>query len=88
MMARGVKFLMPSWSDYHFWRGSNAKLFEKLTSLINECCRSPFRGTGKPEPLKHEKAWSRRIDEKHRLVYGITDEHLVVLQCRGHYGDN
>lgn len=86
-MARGVKFLMPSWRDYHFWRGSDAKIFEKLTGLINECCRSPFKGTGKPERLKHEKAWSRRIDEKNRLVYDVTDELLVVFHCRGHYGD-
>ncbi len=56
MMGRGVKFLMPSWCDYHQWRSSDAKIFEKLKSLIDECCRSPFKGTGKPEPLRHDKA--------------------------------
>ncbi|WP_374728668.1 Txe/YoeB family addiction module toxin [Caballeronia fortuita] len=82
-----MKFLMPSWSDYHQWRGSDAKIFEKLTGLINECCRSPFTGTGKPEPLKRERAWSRRIDDRNRLVYGVTDDHLVIVRCRGHYAD-
>jgi toxin YoeB len=56
MMGRGVKFLMPGWCDYHQWRSSDAKTFEKLTSLIDESCRSPFKGTGKPEPLRHDKA--------------------------------
>ncbi|SAK96200.1 addiction module toxin, Txe/YoeB [Caballeronia temeraria] len=88
MMARGVKFLMPSWLDYHFWRGTDAKIFDRLTGLINESCRSPFKGRGKPEPLKRDQAWSRRIDERNRVVYLVTDEHLVIVRCRGHYGDN
>jgi toxin YoeB len=87
MMARDVKFLRASWRDYHSWRGSDSKIFEKLTGLINESCRSPFVGTGKPEPLKREQAWSRRIDAKHRFVYCVTDEQLVVVRCRGHYTD-
>lgn len=47
----------------------------------------PFGGIGKPEPLKHEFAgcWSKRIDEKNRLVYQVTDEKIVVLSCRFHY---
>lgn len=87
MMARNIRFSTPGWCDYHSWRGMNSKTFERLTALINECCRSPFKGTGKPEALKGRKAWSRRIDEKHRFVYMVTDEQLVIISCRGHYGD-
>ncbi|MDQ2850100.1 MAG: Txe/YoeB family addiction module toxin, partial [Actinomycetota bacterium] len=49
--------------------------------------RDPFSGIGKPEPLKHvlAGAWSRRIDEANRLVYYVTEDHIVVLQARDHY---
>ncbi len=49
--------------------------------------RDPFVGIGKPEPLKHilTGAWSRRIDEVNRLVYYLTDHHIVVLHARDHY---
>jgi toxin YoeB len=57
--------------------------------LNTESARSPFTGTGKPEALKHELkgCWSRRIDHEHRLVYKVTDEQIVILACRYHYGD-
>ncbi|WP_162066505.1 Txe/YoeB family addiction module toxin [Burkholderia sp. THE68] len=87
MMARAVQFSVPSWYHYHVWHGSDSKIFTKVTGLINECCRNPFKGTGKPEPLKYEKAWSRRIDEKNRFVYRVTDGFVLVISCRGHYGD-
>jgi len=50
-------------------------------------CRTPFSGTGKPEPLKDlgGGVWSRRIDLEHRLVYAVEDEAIRVLQCRYHY---
>ncbi|GAB3804144.1 hypothetical protein GCM10028798_23930 [Humibacter antri] len=49
--------------------------------------RDPFAGIGKPEPLKHilAGAWSRRVDDAHRLVYYVTDERIVILQARDHY---
>ncbi|WP_157695920.1 type II toxin-antitoxin system YoeB family toxin [Caballeronia hypogeia] len=64
LMARGMMFSIPSWNEYHSWRGSDSKGFEKLPRLIVEGCRNPFTGTGKPEPLRGEKMWSRRVDEK------------------------
>ena len=86
-MARSVHFSTPSWYHYHFWHETDSKLFAKVTGLINECCRSPFKGTGKPEPLKGKKMWSRRIDEKNRFVYEVSDVDLLIVRCRGHYGD-
>ena len=63
------------------------KLAGRALKLIGEAARTPFEGTGKPEPLRGELAgaWSRRIDATHRLVYTVTDTTLRILACRGHY---
>lgn len=57
--------------------------------MLRAIQREPFTGEGKPEPLKGEQGgkWSRRINEKDRLVYEVTEEGIVILQCKGHYGD-
>ena len=62
-------------------------MLRKLNRLIMECQRTPFSGIGKPEPLKGDFAgwWSRRIDQEHRLVYRVTDDTLLIAQCRYHY---
>jgi toxin YoeB len=45
-------------------------------------------GAGKPEPLRHRKAWSRRIAQEHRLVYNFDEnKNLIIYSCRGHYED-
>ena len=76
-----------AWEDYQFWINSDRKIFQKINSLIKECQRTPFKGTGKPEPLKQNLAgfWSRRITGEHRLVYKIEDGILYIAQCRYHY---
>lgn len=67
------------------------KAFLKLGKLLEELMDHPKTGTGKPEPLKGDRAgqWSRRITKKHRLVYAINDTEVVVLVLTtyGHYGD-
>ncbi len=62
-------------------------LVRKINTLIRECQRHPFEGTGKPEPLKNDLSgyWSRRINREHRLVYKVLDGALVIIQCRYHY---
>ncbi len=49
--------------------------------------RTPFEGMGAPEPLKYNWSgyWSRRINREHRIIYKITDEALIIAQCRYHY---
>jgi len=76
-----------AWEDYQFWINTDQKVFQKINSLIKECQRTPFKGTGKPEPLKQNLAgfWSRRITGEHRLVYKIEDGILYIAQCRYHY---
>ncbi len=61
------------------------KDFEKINSLLKSIQREPFTGEGKPEPLKDspEEEWSRRLNEKDRLVYTVSDENIVITQCKG-----
>ena len=70
---------------------SEPQRYKKLESLIEELKVHPTTGTGKPEQLKgtSEPTWSRRISEKHRLVYKIEEEKVVVfvLSAYGHYDD-
>ncbi len=63
------------------------KAASRAIALIEECCRDPFRGTGKPEPLKHDRTgyWSRRITADNRLVYRVVGEAVEVVHCRLHY---
>ena len=61
--------------------------WEDYLYLIENIRRSPFKGIGKPEPLKNRLAgyWSRRIDSEHRLVYRIEGESIYIVQARYHY---
>jgi toxin YoeB len=60
---------------------------QRINDLIKECLRTPFKGIGKPEPLKGNFAgcWSRRITDEHRLIYQVKEKKLHILQCRYHY---
>lgn len=82
-----LTFTDEAWEDYLYWQKIDKKTVQKINELIKYIKRDPFEGIGKPEPLKHELAgfWSRRINEEHRLVYGITDDSIVIVSCRYHY---
>ncbi|MGA1835911.1 Txe/YoeB family addiction module toxin [Herbiconiux sp. 11R-BC] len=86
-MTRTVAFDSNGWEDYLHWQTQDRKTLKRINLLIVDALRDPFSGTGKPEPLKHvlSGAWSRRIDEVNRLVYLVTDDHIVILQARDHY---
>jgi toxin YoeB len=76
-----------AWEDYLYWQETDKKILQKINDLIKDCLRNPFKGIGKPEPLKGKYAgfWSRRITDEHRLVYAVKDRQLHILQCRFHY---
>lgn len=80
-------FSPQAWDDYLHWQEIDRKLSVRINGLIKECLRTPFHGTGKPEPLRGELKgyWSRRIDQEHRLVYKASDDGLLIIQCRFHY---
>ena len=76
-----------AWEDYLQWQRQDRKMVERINKLIQETCREPFSGIGKPEPLKHALAgfWSRRITEEHRMVYRVDGDALMLAQLRNHY---
>jgi toxin YoeB len=76
-----------AWEDYQYWLTNDKKTLKKINRLIKECQRTPFTGTGKPEPLKENFSgfWSRRITGEHRLVYKVENSVLYIAQCRYHY---
>ena len=86
-MSRTLAFDRHGWEDYTYWQTQDRKTLKRINTLINDVMRDPFSGIGKPEPLKHvlSGSWSRRIDDTNRLVYLVTDSHIVILQARDHY---
>lgn len=85
--GRGVAFSAHAWDDYLHWLTTDEGMLKRLNRLIEECRRTPFSGTGKPEPLRGSLAghWSRRLSPEHRLVYRVTDDRILLVQCRFHY---
>ena len=77
----------PRREDFTYWATADKKMLRRGLRLIEEARRTPFEGTGKPEPLRRNLSgfWSRRIDDEHRLVYGATDDELIIIQARYHY---
>jgi toxin YoeB len=82
-----ICFHAHAWADYLYWQNTERKKLERINELIRAIQRNPFRGIGKPEPLRGNCSgfWSRRIDRDHRLVYAVKDDTLFVAQCRFHY---
>ncbi|GHV60352.1 txe/YoeB family addiction module toxin [Campylobacterota bacterium] len=85
-----IVFSEAGWSDYLYWQLEDKKSLKKINVLIKDVIRNGKEGIGKPEPLSGDLAgfWSRRIDDKNRLVYRLLDNGTVeIIACRGHYGD-
>jgi toxin YoeB len=84
---KNILFTKAAWADYLFWADSNQKKLKKINSLISEITRTPFKGSGQPEPLKHQLSgyWSRRIDNENRLIYCIENDNIEIISCKGHY---
>lgn len=76
--------------QYQYLINNNEKtIISKITKILLSIQQSPFTGLGKPEPLKGDLIghWSRRITQKHRLVYRIENNNIIVVQCMFHYDD-
>jgi toxin YoeB len=84
---RNLVFTTESWDDYTYWISQDKKTLKKINKLIADIVRNPFLGLGKPEPLKENYAglWSRRIDDKNRLIYSVSDSAISIVGCRFHY---
>jgi len=84
-------FAERAWEDYLHWHRADPNGLDRVNLLIKECMRTPFHGTGKPEPLKGDLKgwWSRRITLEDRLVYRVIGkagaQELQIAQCRYRY---
>lgn len=88
-MSNNILFTETAWEDYCYWQNQDKKTLKKINQLLNDIKRNNFSGIGKPEPLKNQFSgyWSRRIDEKNRIVYKVENDMIQVVQCKGHYGE-
>lgn len=84
---RNIQFSPGAWLEFLEWHKENKEIFEKINLLIKEVLREPFKGIGKPEPLKnnYKGCWSRRITQEHRFIYKVEKEAIVIISCKGHY---
>lgn len=75
------------WHDYIYWQTEDKKTLKKINSLIDDICRNGNAGIGKPEALTGNLSgyWSRRINDKDRLVYKIDNDNVHIIGCRFHY---
>ena len=82
-----ISWAKTAWEDYLYWQQTDKKTLKRINTLIKDIQRHPFEGLGDPEPLKQNWSgyWARRIDRAHRIVYKVTDNALVIVQCRYHY---
>lgn len=89
-----IEFTKDAWEDFEYWMDNNPDILKKIKELLRSIKSTPFKGIGKPEPLKFRLKgyWSRRINQEHRMVYKISGKSgselkCTVIQCRFHYDD-
>jgi toxin YoeB len=87
-----VIFSKKAKKDLDFWSKSGNKIIiKKISELIKAIQINPYKGIGKPEPLKFDLSgyWSRRIDGEHRIIYEIIDENTIdilsIISLKRHY---
>jgi len=89
-----INFTPNGWEDFEHWIANDPDTVTKIKDLIKSIRQDPFKGLGKPEPLRYDLKgyWSRRITNEHRMVYKVSgtkgvDQKCVIIQCRFHYDD-
>lgn len=84
-----IVFSEQAWQEYLSWQTEDKKTLRKINQLLQDISRNGNEGMGKPEALKNNLSgyWSRRIDEKNRLVYRIAGDNIEIIQCKNHYSD-
>ena len=86
-MTRSVIFDVQFREDLRWWARKDRKICNRVLDLVEATIADSTKGIGKPERLKYlpGSRWSRRITQEHRLVYQISEDKLIFLQCRYHY---
>ena len=84
-----MTFTGDGWEEYVYWQDEDRKTLKKINKLMQSIQRDgAMEGEGKPEKLKNlPNTYSRRIDEKNRLIYIATGENCTITSCKGHYND-
>lgn len=83
-----IVFTQTAWNDYLYWHTQDRRTIQKINRLIKSIDSfGPLGGEGKPEVLKYINAYSRRIDDRNRLIYQITKTDIIIISCQGHYDD-
>ena len=84
-----IAFTDEAWDDYEHWQTQDRKTLRRINALMKDIKRNPYEGIGKPEPLSGNLSgcWSRRIDDKNRLVYRVVNDDIEFLGCRKHYSE-
>lgn len=81
-----VEFLDEAWEECIAWQNEDRKTLKRINNLIRSINRDGLdKGLGKPEHLKYQDGWSRRINSTDRLVYAIKDNRLIIVACKNHY---
>lgn len=77
------------WEDYLYWQTEDRKTLRKINTLLKNIERNGNEGIGKPEPLTGDLSgfWSRRINQKNRLIYALEMDQIIIIACRYHYDD-
>lgn len=78
-----------AWEDYLYWQQQDKKTLKRIHKLLDDIDRNGYDGIGKPERLSGNLSsyWSRRIDDKNRIVYRIIGDMIQIIQCGSHYRD-
>lgn len=78
-----------AWEDYLYWQQQDKKTLKRIHKLLDDIDRNGYDGIGKPERLSGNLSsyWSRRIDDKNRIVYRIMGDMIQIIQCGSHYRD-
>ena|SRR5262249_50970491 len=73
--------------DLRYWVETERRTALRVLDVVEAILRDPFRGLGKPEPLKYLGAdvWSRRLTQEHRIAYLVSADRVDFLQARYHY---
>lgn len=86
-MSKKLVWTNEAWKDYLYCQSQDRKTLKRINKIIEDTKRTPFKGIGKPEPLRENLSgfWSRRIDDTNRLVYIVDKKYITIISCRYRY---
>jgi toxin YoeB len=86
---KNIQFQENAYEEFVDWATTDKEIFLKIDKLLKDISRDPFKGLGKPEPLKYKYQgfWSRRITQEHRIIYRMVNDNIIVISLKGHYDD-